>query len=115
MPTISFEDIVLNRPHVREFMEAYRALGILAADLLLDEEVPADWGITAQDGLDEIEAKASLSAMGNAFVGQHHAAVLAECGFTNGFFDRLWCRLGGECTGFVWWADFGRRRRRAPH
>jgi hypothetical protein len=108
MPPISFEDIVLNRPHVRKLTQEYRALGTLAADLLLDDEVPADWGIAEGDGLEEIEEKASRSARGSCFQGRPHAAGVAVDGFVSGFFEQLWRRLGAECTAFVWWSDFGR-------
>jgi hypothetical protein len=113
MPPIRLDDIIWNRPHVRALSDEYWALGTLAADLLLDDEIPVDWGITAEDGLHEIEDKASRSALGSAFDGQHHAAVIATDGFVRGFFERLGYRLDDGYGAFVWWSDFGRRR--PPH
>jgi hypothetical protein len=110
MQPISFEDIVLNRSHVRALAEEFWVLGTLAADLVVDDKIPADWGIAAGDGLDEVEEKASRSARGGSFDGQHHAAVIAIDAFVRGFFERLWWRLDDGYSPIIWWSDFGRRR-----
>jgi hypothetical protein len=111
MSSITWDDIIFERPGSREFMRELRALGAASVPALLRNAVPLAWRVGAEDGLEAIVSKASASAIGEHLGSgvDPQTRAVAALYFGRGFYDELWRRLAeGHETCFVWWGNFGR-------